>query len=113
MKRLLLVAWIACMVGVPTAYAQTPPHVWIGGTAPLVVRGSGFKPKESVDIVAFLAQGTRRQTLRAAPDGSFSARFHTAASGCAIRQIKARGFLGTHASWTVPSRSCGTKAVYN
>jgi len=121
-KRALFVVALACIVVVPVACARSHrAQLWVGGTAPLMIRGSGFKARESVKVIVFLqreiARGvtkktTMRRTVTATAAGTFAVRFRTAASGCGIPKVIARGSLGSRAAWLVPSRACGAKAIY-
>jgi hypothetical protein len=111
MKRTLLVVLLTCTFAIPVADARAPrAHVWVSGTAPLVIRGSGFKAGESVRVVVVLEKA-RRHTTVAAAGGRFAARFRTAASGCSLREVIASGSKGTRASWKVPPESCANPPI--
>ena len=55
--------------------AKPPPRLVLASTAPLVLKGSGFKPRESVRLVVASGAVTVRRALRASQIGRFNASF--------------------------------------
>jgi hypothetical protein len=64
----------------------------------VIVKGSGFKAHERVELELRGAAGTHRESSRAGADGTFSGRFSVAVrSRCAGFSITARGASGSYA----------------
>jgi hypothetical protein len=83
------------------APAAPPPRqasLMLGGTAPLVVTGTGFGSREPVLLTYSNADLARRVVgVRAKRDGTFRARFELRLDRCAAFMVRAAGVRGSRA----------------
>jgi hypothetical protein len=96
MRSLLIAALLGLVAG--TAGATTDrPHLRVMDETPLVVRGTGFRPREVVHV-GLVAQTTRRKDVVAALTGSFTVRFTVTPVQClSVRSLVASGNRGSYA----------------
>jgi hypothetical protein len=88
-----------------TASAAARPTLGVLDREPLVVRGDGFRPGETVHVTALTGLGPRfaRVTARA---GRFRVEFRLPDTGCAAaRAVVARGSAGSTARTTFAGRA--------
>jgi len=97
----LLVALAALTAVAATAWSGTAPKLAIRGTAPLVVRGIGFKPREVVTLVV-MYDGRHRKRIQASSSRAFTAKFRFSIEACAKFHVSARGNRGSRASYLSP-----------
>ncbi len=105
--RLALAILLAAIV-VPAATSAIKPHVRLADRSPLVVRGNAFRPHERVTIRLSAGKTVAVRIVRATVTGTFRAQFAMKVGTCARVAIRARGSLGSQASWKAPPESCGT-----
>jgi hypothetical protein len=92
------VALIACVLGVSTAAAATPPRLTLVARAPLTLRGTHFRPLERIRVTVYTPARPIR-TVRATVAGSFSVMFTGVYAGrCASLRAVAVGAAGSTAS---------------
>jgi hypothetical protein len=100
----LAVLVLAAVVAVPTvAGGSTPAKVHVAKLSPLTVRGTGFKSRERVRVIA-RPGGTRR--VRARSDGSFRVAFGLPADRCNGLSVSAVGARGDRATLKLPQLAC-------
>lgn len=112
MARKLIVLVAAALLTWPAlgASAGGPARVWLQDTAPAVVRGTGFHPREAVVVTVSAGSVQLRHRATTTATGSFVSRFRSSIdAGCrsvfvaAVDQSGRRGILKI-----VPS-GCGTQ----
>ncbi len=97
---------------VPSASASTTQRtakarVWIANERPAVVRGTGFKPGERVQVSLAAVKQRLRKTVSANAKGVFVARWTTGLkSDCGNKLVTATGSLGTRAVFKVVANDC-------
>jgi len=78
------------------------PRVWVASKDPVVVRGTGFRPVERVDL-SLTAKGlSKHRILRVSRTGAFTARFvgtELSAKGCLALVVRAAGAAGSKATF--------------
>jgi hypothetical protein len=80
-----------------TARPTAAPALRVPDTSPFVVRGTSFKPREKVRVVAQVG-GRHVQTVRATATGVFVARFiGVSVQGCKGYIVRATGSKGSYA----------------
>jgi hypothetical protein len=99
--RGLVTASLAVLALLPatsgTARPTAAPALRVTETSPFLVRGAGFKPLETVRVVAQV-EGRHVKTVRATANGAFVARFsRVSLKGCAGYIVRATGSKGSHA----------------
>ena len=106
---------VVLMLGLGLPASATPglkrPSLRLASTAPLVVGGSGFGPREPV-LLTYSADDVGRRVLgvRASRDGSFRARFELRLDRCAVFTVRAAGVRGSRAVLQVePACAAGEK----
>lgn len=93
----------------PNALSSRPPALRVSGTDPVIVRGNGFRPSESVRV-SFSAGAVKRVThTRSSSRGLFTVKFNVATpydpcSGGLL--ITAHGGTGDRASLKLVPRAC-------
>ena len=75
-----------------------PAALKLGSIAPLVVQGTGFRPREAVLLTATIGNRRRFAGPIARPDGTFVARFNVRITRCANLTVRAIGGRGTRAT---------------
>lgn len=97
----LVIASLAVLALLPTASGTArptdEPALGVRDTTPFVVRGTSFKPREKVRVVAQV-EGRHVRTVRATATGVFVARFFgVSVQGCTGYIVRATGSKGSHA----------------
>jgi hypothetical protein len=90
--------------------AKRHPRLTVVGESPLVVRGSGFLPRERVTLRATAGDQQVAKTVRSTPTGAFSARFEAIPNAsCSPFTVTATGARGTTAATRRPRipEACG------
>jgi hypothetical protein len=109
MKRILIVA-LAVAACVPALAPAAAPHarVWLAGTTPLTVKGSGFKAGERVAVT--LTAGKRfLRTTNATSTGTLTASWTgkpVEKAGCLSVHIQADGNRGSVATYKAAGKEC-------
>ena len=80
------------------AWGATPkPAVQLGSVAPLVVKGSGFRPREAILVTVTIGSRRRFAGPVARRDGTFVARFTVRITTCTNLLVRAHGSRGSRA----------------
>jgi hypothetical protein len=74
------------------------PALKLESAAPLVVKGSGFKPREAVLLTATIGNRRRFAGPIARPNGTFVARFNVRITSCTTLTVRAIGGRGSRAT---------------
>ena len=80
-------------------------RVEIVRTAPLTIRGTGFKAGERVRLLA-TGDGVETRRIAATTAGSFTARFGLPAGRCTALVVQAIGNMGSRATIDRPTLDC-------
>ena len=75
-----------------------PAALKLGSVAPLVVNGSGFRPREAVLLTATIGNRRRFAGPIARADGTFVARFNVRITSCTNLTVRAIGGRGSRAT---------------
>jgi hypothetical protein len=75
-----------------------PATLKLNSVAPLVVKGSGFRPREAVLLTATLGNRRRFAGPIARADGTFVARFNVRITSCTNLTVRAIGGRGSRAT---------------
>jgi hypothetical protein len=86
------VSLLAAVALIPSA-STAKPRVWVGGNAPLTVRGSGFHAREHVRVTVSAKGLSGHRTLTARFVGT------SLAEGCGTLVIRAAGLAGSRATF--------------
>ena len=108
MRYLALAAvMLASIVAIPAAAAVSQPRLTLVTRAPLVVRGTGFKPSERVTVTAMTLSGPRRVVVRATLAGRFAATIRVVNQPCGRAfAVRAAGGAGSTATMRVAGSAC-------
>jgi hypothetical protein len=112
-KRVLAAAAALLVMGTIIAAApaaKRQPRLAIVDESPLVVRGTGFLPRERVTLRAAAGDEQAAKIVRATPTGVFSARFEAIPdASCSPLTVTAAGARGTTAAARRPRipEACG------
>jgi hypothetical protein len=87
------------------AATNQQPRLRVLDSAPLVVRGTGFKGHELVSVV-YRAQARWTRTATASAAGTFTVRFPAALQLCPPGLLTARGARGSSAVFKPPRTMC-------
>ena len=106
MRRALLVAGVLALAA--PASASVGMRVWLPSENPIVVRGSGFAPKDRVLVKVAKAKLVLRKTVVASATGRFAVRWTRGLpTACASTRVTAAGSSGRRATWLAVVDDCG------
>lgn len=100
-RALLLVSLLVALVAPLSPSASTSPQPALGvlDKAPLVLRGTGFKPADRVSVSVVTESGRLVRVTRASRFGTFVVRFDTVVDAChGARAATAIGRRGSRAA---------------
>lgn len=92
---LITICVVAAIGSTAGSAAKPPPRLVTVSTAPLALKGTGFKARESVRLVVTAGMAKARRILRASATGGFNASFPTVSvdrcTGGTVRAIGSQG----------------------
>src|SRR5262245_16080427 len=106
MRRALVVVSVLALAA-PVS-AAVGPSVKLASEHPIVVRGSGFAPRDRVVVKVSKARLALKRTVVASAKGTFSTRWaRSLPTECATTRVTAGGTSGRRATWLAVANDCG------
>ncbi len=99
MRAVLAVGLVISILvaALPAWGAKPPAALKLGSVAPLLVKGSGFRPREPVLLTATIGNRRRFAGPIALANGTFVARFNVRITSCTNLLVRAIGGRGSRA----------------
>jgi hypothetical protein len=103
---ILAVALVALAAGAADGATQTKARLTLVKAKPLALRGTGFRPHESVRVTLLASIKRTVRRAEAGANGSFKVGFPPAADGCSLVIAHAVGSKGSRASVRIGGPPC-------